>query len=226
MIVELNADFSKRAVVHAARLAWAPSPTEGVERRMLDRIGDEVARATSIVRYAPGSRFPAHVHGGGEEFLVLEGVFQDEHGDYPAGSYVRNPPTSRHVPGSQSGCVIFVKLRQFQPDDRTHVRIDSNRTSFRSIPERPGVEIVPLHRDDLEDVRLERWAAGAHIELDVTGGLEILVLDGSFREAGEEFTRQSWLRLPAGATLRADAGSQGCRAWVKTGHLLSTDIRR
>ena len=88
--MELNADFSRRVAVHAARLPWVPSPMAGVERRMLDRIGDEVARATSIVRYAPGSHFSPHAHGGGEEFFVLEGVFQDEHGEFPAGSYVRN----------------------------------------------------------------------------------------------------------------------------------------
>ena len=93
--MELNADFTKRAAVHGAGIPWLPSPVAGVERRMLDRVGDEVARATTIVRYAPGSRFSAHTHGGGEEFLVLEGVFTDEHGDYPTGSYVRNPPT-RH----------------------------------------------------------------------------------------------------------------------------------
>jgi ChrR Cupin-like domain len=96
--MELNSDFTQRAAVHAAQLAWKPSPIAGVERRMLDRIGDEVARATSFVRYAPHSRFSAHTHGGGEEFLVLEGVFQDEHGDFPAGSYIRNPPTSSHSP--------------------------------------------------------------------------------------------------------------------------------
>ena len=106
--MEINADFSRRVAVHAARLPWVPSPMPGVERRMLDRIGGEVARATSIVRYAPGSRFSPHTHGGGEEFLVLEGVFEDEHGAYPAGSYVRNPPTSRHTPGSAPGCVLFV----------------------------------------------------------------------------------------------------------------------
>ena len=64
--MELNADFSRRAVVHAASLAWTPSPIDGVERRMLERIGGEVARATSIVRYAPRSRFSPHTHGGGE----------------------------------------------------------------------------------------------------------------------------------------------------------------
>jgi hypothetical protein len=104
--MELNADFSQRVAVHAARLPWVASPIAGVERRMLDRIGDEVARATSIVRYAPASRFSVHTHGGGEEFLVLDGVFQDERGDYPAGSYIRNPPTSRHTPGS-SGAACF-----------------------------------------------------------------------------------------------------------------------
>ena len=100
-IMQLNADFTQRAVVHAATLEWSPSPIAGVERRMLDRIGGEVARATSIVRYAPHSHFSRHTHEGGEEFFVLEGVFQDEHGDYPAGSYVRNPPTSAHTPGSE-----------------------------------------------------------------------------------------------------------------------------
>jgi len=107
--MELNADFSRRVVVHAARLSWVPSPIAGVDRRMLDRIGDEVARATSIVRYAPGSRFSPHTHGGGEEFLVLEGVFQDEHGEFSAGSYIRNPPTTRHTPGSAPGLYSFRK---------------------------------------------------------------------------------------------------------------------
>jgi anti-sigma factor ChrR (cupin superfamily) len=96
--MNLNADFTKRAVVHAATLDWKASPMPGVERRMLDRIGEEVARATTIVRYAPESQFSPHVNGGGGEFLVLEGVFQDEHGDFPAGSYVRNPPQSRTRP--------------------------------------------------------------------------------------------------------------------------------
>src|SRR5262245_11312148 len=110
--MNLNADFTKRAVVHAARLDWKPSP---MPRRMLDRIGDEVARATTIVRYAPGSHFSSHVHDGGEEFLVLEGVFQDEHGDFPAGSYIRNPPKSEHTPGSELGCTIFRTCRKARP---------------------------------------------------------------------------------------------------------------
>src|SRR3954468_7853851 len=128
--MNLNSDFGARAAVHAARLDWTPSPIPGVDRRMLDRIGDEVARATSIVPYTPHSHFAPHTHGGGEEFLVLDGVFQDEHGDYPAGTYVRNPPPTRHTPGSAPGCTIFVKLWQFASDDRTEVRIDSNQQAF------------------------------------------------------------------------------------------------
>lgn len=217
--MELNADFSQRVAVHAAKLPWMASPMAGVERRMLDRIGEEVARATSIVRYAPNSRFSPHVHGGGEEFLVLDGVFQDEHGDYPAGSYVRNPPTSRHTPGSEPGCVIFVKLWQFDPADRTEVRIDSTRTSFVPAPDRPGVEIVPLFHDAREDVRLERWAALTRIDLRMPGGAELLVVDGAFTAGGEYFTTQSWLRLPAWSRLQAESGAEGCRVWVKTGHL-------
>jgi anti-sigma factor ChrR (cupin superfamily) len=217
--MELNHDFTRRAVVHAACIAWTPSPIAGVERCMLDRIGDELARATSIVRYAPHSRFSAHTHGGGEEFLVLDGVFEDEHGGYPAGSYVRNPPTSRHTPGSASGCVLFVKLWQFDLADRTEVRIDGGAIKFAPAPNRPGVMLAPLFQDERENVRLERWSAGEEIVLALPGGGEFLVLDGGFAEGGDVFERQSWLRLPCGAALHAVVGANGCAVWVKTGHL-------
>ena len=216
--MEINADFSKRAAVHAARLDWTPSPVPGVERRMLDRIGDEVARATSIVRYAAGSSFSTHTHGGGEEFLVLDGVFQDEHGDYPAGTYVRNPPTSHHTPGSAQGCTIFVKLRQFDPADRGVVRAPPATRVWAADPDRPGVEMAPLFADAHEDVRLERWPPHADVLLTAPRGLEMLVMEGGFIEAGEAFGVQSWLRLPQGATTCASCGPQGCLAWVKSGH--------
>jgi anti-sigma factor ChrR (cupin superfamily) len=168
--MELNADFSQRVAVHAAKLPWVASPIPGVDRRMLDRVGDEVARATSIVRYAPASRFSAHTHGGGEEFLVLDGVFQDEHGDYPAGSYVRNPPTSRHTPGSVSGCVLFVKLWQFDLQDRTPVRRDTQVLVYTHAPGRPGVEIAALFHDSREEVWMERWQPNASVTLDLPDG--------------------------------------------------------
>jgi hypothetical protein len=217
--MNLNADFTRRAVVHAATLDWKASPMPGVQRRMLDRIGDEVARATSIVRYAADSCFSPHVHGGGEEFLVLDGVFQDEHGDFPAGSYVRNPPRSHHTPGSKSGCTLFVKLCQFDPTDRTHVLVDTNRTAWLDVEGRDGVKAMPLFRDAREDVRLERWAPGAAIELDPDGGLEVLVLEGGFEEGGETYRAQSWLRLPIGAHFSARVAADGCRVWIKEGHL-------
>lgn len=217
--MELNADFTQRAIVHAARIDWVPSPMPGVERRMLDRIGDEVARATSIVRYAPGSRFSSHRHGGGEEFLVLEGVFQDEHGDYPEGYYVRNPPNSRHSPGSETGCVLFVKLWQFEPEDRTHVRIDTRDMPYVPDPNRPGVEVMPLFRDTHEDVRLERWQPLTMLSASDAGGVELLVLEGGFRLGDEDFSRYSWLRLPPGDRVGVQSGARGCTVWVKSGHL-------
>jgi anti-sigma factor ChrR (cupin superfamily) len=217
--MEINADFTRRVVVHAGRLAWVPSPIAGVDRRMLDRVGDEIARATSIVRYAPESRFSAHAHGGGEEFIVLDGVFEDEHGQYPAGSYIRNPPTSRHTPGSGPGCLLFVKLWQFDLADRTEVRIDSGTADFMPAAERPGVRLKSLFRDAREDVRIERWAPRASITLPTPDGAEFLVLDGGFTESSEAFEPHSWLRLPCDSALQAIAGLEGCRVWVKTGHL-------
>jgi hypothetical protein len=218
--MQLNADFSRRAVVHAGTLDWVASPMAGVHRRMLDRIGDEIARATSIVRYAPASHFSPHVHDGGEEFLVLDGVFQDDHGDYPAGSYVRNPPTSRHTPGSATGCTIFVKLWQFAPCDRTQVRIATAGKVFVPVADRPLVSVLPLFQDQVEQVRLEQWAPGARVDIAAPGGLELLVLTGSFTDQDKQFTEQSWLRLPPGTAFAGVAGPAGCHAWVKSGHLV------
>lgn len=217
--MELNADFSQRVVVHAPQLAWQTSPMPGVDRRMLDRIGDEVARATSIVRYAPQSHFSAHTHTGGEEYIVLDGVFQDEHGDFPVGSYVRNPPTSSHTPGSKPGCTIFVKLWQFNPDDRHQMVVDMSAGVFAPDADRPGVSVLPLFADARESVRCERWEPGADVALNLPTGGEFLVLEGSFSEADDELNVQSWLRLPSGGQLRAKSGPQGARVWVKTGHL-------
>jgi hypothetical protein len=219
--MEINADFSKRAAVHAAKLDWKASPMAGVERRMLDRVGAEVARATSIVRYAPGSHFSPHTHDGGEEFLVLDGVFQDEHGDFPTGSYIRNPPTSRHTPGSDAGCVILVKLWQFDLEDRTQIRLASDQVSAITDPARPGVSVIPLFKDQRENVRIETWSADTEVPVGDLGGSEYFVLDGGFEQEGEHFEAQSWLRLPAGDTAfpSARAGAAGARVWIKTGHL-------
>jgi quercetin dioxygenase-like cupin family protein len=217
--MNLHADMNQKVVVHAAQLDWLASPIAGVARRMLHRVGDEVAQATSIVRYAPGSRFSAHTHNGGEEFLVLDGVFQDEHGDYPAGTYIRNPPQSRHTPGSANGCTIFVKLWQFDPQDRSHVIVHTDQLARVSDAQRPGVKVSPLYMDEREDVRLEEWAPHALIELALPKGGEFLLLQGSMTEGNEALAEQSWLRLPPGSHLSAQTGAQGAKVWVKLHHL-------
>ncbi len=221
--MKINAEFDRRIVVHSADLDWLESPMAGVERRTLDRVGGEVARATSIVRYAPGSHFSPHVHTGGEEFVVLEGVFQDEHGDFPAGSYIRNPPQSSHTPGSEPGCVIFVKLWQFNPEDRTHVRLRTDH--MPAVPHRglPGVSVIPLYQDPLETVSIQDWEPGAELDLDVPGGAELLVLNGSLTEQGDPLGQFSWLRVPTGGRIQAKAGGEGARVWLKTGHLVDVD---
>ncbi len=212
----LNSDFSKCAVVHSAEAPWIASPMPGVDRRMLDRIGDEVARATSIVRYAPGSAFSAHTHTGGEEFIVLNGIFQDEHGDYPAGTYVRNPPTTSHTPSSEHGCTIFVKLWQFDMEDRTQFRKDMENELSAPVD---GLATAELHRDEREHVTYRVAEAAAGIEVADSGGIELLVLEGSLRDGDDVLTPGSWLRLPEGVPLSATAGSEGAKVWIKTGHL-------
>lgn len=217
--MEVNADFSQRVSVDTSELNWVPSPMAGVDRRMLDRVGEEVARATSIVRYAAGSSFPGHTHGGGEEFIVLEGVFQDEHGDYPAGTYVRNPPTTSHVPGSEPGCTIFVKLWQFDEADRNQFSVDMNQLELVPMLGWDGVETGLLHRDEFETVRVEHWQPGVERALSFPDGGEILILDGSLKSPQGLLERHDWIRLPAGDAIRATAGAEGVRFWIKTGHL-------
>jgi quercetin dioxygenase-like cupin family protein len=218
--MQLNSDFTQRARIHDGENEWTASPSAGVERKMLDRIGGEVARATTIVRFAEGSVFAPHTHGGGEEFIVLDGVFQDEHADYPVGSYVRNPPTSRHTPRSEPGCTIFVKLWQFQPDDREHVVIDMNVMALNPDPERDGVETGLLYRDTFEEVRKERWRPNAAASIDTDGGAEILVLEGGLTNHGTKLGPRDWLRLPDGGPEDLKAGPDGAEIWIKTGHLI------
>ena len=215
--MELHTDFDARVVVHSEELDWLASPMKGVDRRMLDRIGDEVARATTIVRYAPGSKFSTHTHTGGEEFIVLDGVFQDEHGDFPAGTYVRNPPTTSHTPGSDDGCTIFVKLWQFDMEDRNQFR--KTMAAELSAPKDGGATAVLLE-DPRETVTYSELDAGATLTLTQAGGIEVLVLSGSVTEAGDTLSKGGWLRLPDGQSLSVIAGNDGAKIWVKAGHLV------
>jgi anti-sigma factor ChrR (cupin superfamily) len=216
--MNIHADLGQRAVVDSERLPWVDSPLPGVQRRMLERDGGEVARATSIVRYAPGSAFAPHNHGGGEEFLVLEGVFSDESGDFGAGMYVRNPPGSSHTPSSAPGCTIFVKLRQMQPDDQAVVRIDTTGATWQPGTD-AGVSELPLYQRGAERVRLVRLAPGTRVPArEEPGGEEILVLAGAFEDEQGRYRKGTWLRNPAGSGHGAFSPG-GCTLYVKTGHL-------
>ena len=220
--MRINADFSLRALVRPGDGAYVPSPTPGVERLMLDRIGEEIARATTIVRYAPNSSFPAHEHGGGEEFLVLQGLFLDEHGAYPAGTYVRNPIGTRHSPSAgPEGALLFVKLHQFSHEDVEQKVIDTGKAAFEPGPT-AGTSRFMLHEHDRERVTLVRWTAESRLPAEeVTGGAEILVVEGGFEDEQGTYPTGSWLRLPHASRFVPRAGPNGALLYVKTGHLPS-----
>lgn len=219
--MRLNADFTKRVVIRPDDYKWSESPASGVRRMMLDRIGDEVARATTIVEFAPGSYFDAHSHDGGEEYFVLDGVFSDESGDYPAGTYVRNPIGTSHKPFTKDGCRILVKLHQFDADDIVPVVIDTAAQSFRSGAVE-GLSVLPLHSAASENVALVRWAPGTKFAAHAHwGGEEIFVLDGVFQDENGDYPAGTWIRSPH--LSRHDPWSDaGCLIYVKTGHLPQT----
>jgi quercetin dioxygenase-like cupin family protein len=223
--MRVNDDLTIPTIVHAAQIPWQASPSPGVDRRMLFRIGDEVARATSIVRYAPGSAFPRHTHGGGEEIVVLDGVFQDEHGDYPAGSYFRNPPGTSHIPASKDGCTIFVRLWQFRESDREQI-VRRPSDGRRLEPRSGAASAIELFDDGFENVRIENFLPAKAIVIENKRGLELLVLAGGLSIGDQALIPQSWVRLPAGEALRTISGPEGANVWMKDGPLLHSDVCR
>ncbi|WP_305969922.1 MULTISPECIES: cupin domain-containing protein [unclassified Mameliella] len=216
--MELNADFSKRVVIRPEDYHWRPSPANGVERMMLDRIGEEVARATTIVRFAPNSRFDAHTHGGGEEFLVLQGVFSDEHADYPVGSYVRNPIGTAHTPHiGPEGATILVKLCQFDPADTEQKAIATQDAVFEEAA--PGLSQLLLHDVPDERVRIVRFAPGTRLGPHAhRGGEEVYVIEGRLQDEYGSYPAGSWIRSPDGSS-HTPFSEDGCLLYIKTGHL-------
>ncbi|NEZ55720.1 cupin domain-containing protein [Adonisia turfae] len=216
--MKIHADLTERAVVNTENLPWIDSPMAGVQRRMIERDGAEVARATSLVRYAPGSYFSAHTHGGGEEFFVLEGVFSDEHGDFGPGTYVRNPVGSSHTPHSKDGATILVKLRQMDPNDQQQVTIDTNKAGW-SPGLVTGLHVLPLHSYGTEQVALVKWAPGTTFQQHHHwGGEEIFVLEGTFADEQGVYPQGTWLRNPPDS-VHMPFSEEGCLMYVKTGHL-------
>ena len=218
--MRLHADLTERIVLSTATMEWVSSPSPGIERRMLDREGGEVARATSIVRYAAEAVFPYHVHGGGEEFLVLSGLFLDEHGRYPAGTYVRNPVGTSHRPAAgPQGATLLVKLRQMDPRDTARVRIDTRAAEFTPGPE-PGLATLPLHRFGSEAVSLLRVAPHVRMTPQAPpGGREFLVLEGEIADQHGRYPAGSWVRTPHLFAQTPYTESAGALLFVKVGHL-------
>lgn len=216
----VNQDFTKRIAINSEKETWHKSPSDGVERLYLERDdGGESAVATTIVRFAPGSKFDEHLHDGGEEFIVLEGTFSDEFGSYPKGTYVRNPKGSSHNPYSESGCVLFVKLRQFQSDDQKPVVVDTNKEPW--LPGLvDGLSVMPLHNFDTEHAALVKWSSNTIFNPHQHwGGEEILVLEGVFHDEFGVYPKGSWLRSPHLSQHTPFTKDEGALIFVKTGHL-------
>jgi len=220
MTTRINADFDQRIVIRPKDYQWVESPMLGVERMMLDRIGDEVARATSIVKYAPFSEFSSHVHTGGEEFYVLEGVFSDEHHDYPKGSYVRNPIGTSHTPKvGKEGAIIFVKLHQFNQEDKVQKVIHTpNQTWQQGLVD--GLRVMSLHDFETEHIALVKWTPNTQFNSHQHwGGEEIFVLEGTFYDEHGTYPKGSWIRSPHLSRHTPFTKEDGALIYVKTGHL-------
>ncbi|BBM85178.1 cupin domain-containing protein [Candidatus Uabimicrobium amorphum] len=216
--MKINSDFTKRVVVRLEDYKWQDSPIAGVERMMLDRIGGEVARATTIVRYAPNSYFSSHRHGGGEEIFVLDGIFGDEHGEYPAGTYLRNPIGTEHTPKiGKEGAVIFVKLHQFSTEDKEQIAIDTLTEPWL---EKEKYKFMPLHNFEEENVALLLLDANCKPYKEILkGGAEIFVLEGTIHDEEGSYPKGTWIRLPHMSEQQIYTKDQGAKIYIKKGHL-------
>lgn len=230
--MKVHADFKAFAGVNFDASRYIASPSYGVNRFMLDRVGAEKARATTIVEYQPNSKFPEHQHIGGEEFLVLEGTFKDQFGAFGAGTYVRNPVGSKHAPWvDEDGCVIMVKLLQMadmgdQEVDPLHVPYDSDEVKAKAKSTVYG-SVLDMYSNNFTGEQVSMcWIKPGAIFPTVEAGLggeELFVVKGSVETDGVDYTKWGWLRFPVGLasedrkTLKA--GSDGAQVYRKCGHL-------
>ncbi|MBV1882790.1 MAG: cupin domain-containing protein [Pseudomonadales bacterium] len=217
--MQINMDRSRRIVINTARAAWVRSPAKGVWRKPLEREAAESGQVTSIVRYDSGSEFVPHGHPAGEEIFVISGVFEDEYGVYPAGSYFRNPPGSSHTPRSSEGCVLWVKLNRFPADDAQSLNINT-RSHAWSAGLVEGLAVKPLHSFGAENTALVQWQPGSKFVNHVHhGGEEIFVLEGVFEDEYGSYPKGSWIRSPPHSQ-HSPFSHEGCTILVKTGHMI------
>ena len=217
--IALNGELDRRLTLNSDEIEWTASPGGEVLRKRLHRVGPaESGQVTSIVRYQAGSTFPKHGHPEGEEILVLDGVFSDEHGDWPAGTYLLNPEGFEHQPFSRDGCLLFVKLRQYPGEERRHLALDTNASEWRSSIRR-GVYWKKLYAQEpfSDHMRLERWTYPGDVGvLNFPQGAELFVLSGTFHDDLGEYRQHAWLRLPPGSSLTPQ-GHDPCELYIKEG---------
>jgi len=213
---ELNPDYEKRVVAEVDAMRYTASPAAGVWRKRLELLGErESGRVTSVVRFDAGARFPWHDHPGGEEILVLEGQFCDERGCFGAGTYQLNPEGFSHAPYTESGCLLFVKLRQYEGSDV--VLLDTCAGGW--VERLPGVRSLRLHGSPEcgEYTRLTELSPGTKVpRVDLPEGEELFVLRGAFSDEHGRYDRHTWLRMPAGSH-HSPASDTGCLLYVKSG---------
>lgn len=216
--MRIHADFRQPAIIRPQDHHWVKSPGGEVSRMMLDRIGEEKARATSIVEFAPQSQFPQHSHPLGEEVLVLSGVFTED-GDhhFPAGWYIRNPHQSAHQVSSATGCQIFVKLMQMTEDELEATRINTNDPKNWQYSQ--GRNICPLFKSKFENTFLENLKPNQKLINVQHEGLEIFIITGELIADSQTYPQGTWLRLPPKSQFTLSATASGCTIYIKSEHL-------
>lgn len=217
----LNMDFEKTVIIDTEQAEWVPSPKAGVWRKPLAREEAEQGHATSIVKYEPGASFSPHDHPKGEEILVLDGTFSDATGDFSSGTYFRNPAGFKHAPFSKEGCLILVKLHQFQSRDNKRVSIDTNYNNFVNNPTNTeNNHVLRLHsyREEAVTILFCREGQAVAPRTDENPiGRELFILSGAITEGSNQHKKGTWIRCAATDTRQWTAQKDSV-IWFKSGH--------
>ena len=204
----INADLSVPVIVRSAAMDWTPSPSPHVLRKRFFLRGPaEAGQVTSLVKYLPGAEFPSHGHPDGEEILVLDGVFSDQTGDWPAGSWLLNPEGFAHGPWSAEGCLLFVRLRQYP--GRCQQTVTFGEPEWQRLTDRV------LLASEQTMKRICVLAPDQSLQLAGTGGVEGFVLDGHLKLDVAPLEAFDWFRVPAGERITLE--SEGCALYLDEG---------
>ena len=109
-------DTERRRIDTTESSRWLPGPVEGTEVMPLHGHGTS---NVMMIRWLGAVAFRPRLDPLGEEVLVVSGCLQDADGEYPAGTWIRNPVPAWQSWSGDPGTLVYYKSGHFaaSPDE-------------------------------------------------------------------------------------------------------------